>query len=63
MSTLDIQNLALGDLIDPDASVERIAGGLGFTEGPRGGAMGLFYSVIFRTIGLRVGRGLLKAQN
>mgnify|MGYP003306223927 FL=1 len=34
MSTLDIQNLALGDLIDPDASVERIAGGLGFTEGP-----------------------------
>ena len=34
MSTLDVQNVGLRDLIDPDASVERIAGGLGFTEGP-----------------------------
>ena len=34
MSTLDVQNLGLRDLIDPDASVERIAAGLGFTEGP-----------------------------
>jgi len=34
MSTLDVQNPGLRDLIDPDASVERIAGGLGFTEGP-----------------------------
>ena len=34
MSILDIQDLGLHDLIDPDASVDRIAGGLGFTEGP-----------------------------
>ena len=34
MSTLDVQNLGLRDLIDPNAEVERIAGGLGFTEGP-----------------------------
>ena len=34
MSTLDVKNLGLHGLIDPDASVERIAGGLGFTEGP-----------------------------
>ena len=34
MATLDVQNSGLRDLIDSDASVERIAGGLGFTEGP-----------------------------
>ena len=34
MSILDIKDLGLHDLIDPDASVDRIAGGLGFTEGP-----------------------------
>ena len=34
MSTLDVRNAALHDLIDPDAPIERIAGGLGFTEGP-----------------------------
>ena len=62
MSTLDVQNPGLRDLVDPDASVERIAGGLGFTEGPCG-AMVTFYLVIFRTIGLRVGIGCLKAQN
>ena len=34
MSTLDVQNVGLCDLIDAETSVERIAGGLGFTEGP-----------------------------
>ena len=34
MSILDVQNLGFHDLIDPDVSVERVAGGLGFTEGP-----------------------------
>jgi gluconolactonase len=34
MSTLDVRNPELHDLIDPDAPIERIAGGLGFTEGP-----------------------------
>ena len=34
MSTLDVQNPGLRDLIDTDASVECIAGGFGFTEGP-----------------------------
>ena len=41
MSTLEVRNPGLHDLIDPDAALERIAGGLGFTEGPvwRGGAL------------------------
>ena len=34
MVTLDVRNPGLHDLIDPDAPIERIAGGLGFTEGP-----------------------------
>ncbi len=34
MATLDVRNPGLHDLIDPDAPIERIAGGLGFTEGP-----------------------------
>ncbi|MCH2505879.1 MAG: SMP-30/gluconolactonase/LRE family protein, partial [Dehalococcoidia bacterium] len=34
MSTLNVQTPGLRELIDPDAPVERIAGGLGFTEGP-----------------------------
>jgi gluconolactonase len=34
MSTLEVRNAGLHDLIAPDASIERIAGGLGFTEGP-----------------------------
>lgn len=34
MSTLDVRNAELHNLIDPDAPIERIAGGLGFTEGP-----------------------------
>ncbi len=34
MSTLDVRNPGLHDLIAPDAPIARIAGGLGFTEGP-----------------------------
>ena len=34
MSPLDVHNSGLHDLIAPDAPIERIAGGLGFTEGP-----------------------------
>ena len=34
MSTLDVRNPGLHDLIGSDARIERIAGGLGFTEGP-----------------------------
>lgn len=34
MSTLDVRHAGLHDLIAPDASIERIAGGLIFTEGP-----------------------------
>jgi gluconolactonase len=41
MSTLDVRNPGLHDLIGSDAAIERVAGGLGFTEGPvwRGGAL------------------------
>src|ERR1700704_2248122 len=41
MSTLDVRNPGLHTLIDPDARIERVAGGLTFTEGPiwRGGAL------------------------
>ena len=34
MSTLDVRNAGLHDLIAPDAPIERVAGGLVFTEGP-----------------------------
>ena len=34
MSTLEVRNPGLHELIAPDAAIERIAGGLGFTEGP-----------------------------
>ena len=34
MSSLEVRNPGLHDLIAPDAPIERIAGGLGFTEGP-----------------------------
>src|SRR5438874_9676770 len=34
MSSLDVHNAELHGLIAPDASVERVAGGLTFTEGP-----------------------------
>ncbi len=41
MSTLDVRNPGLHDLIDPEAGIERVAGGLVFTEGPvwRDGAL------------------------
>lgn len=41
MSSLDLRNSGLHDLISPDAAIERVAGGLGFTEGPvwRGSAL------------------------
>src|SRR5262245_48424044 len=34
MSPLDVRDPALHDLVAPDAPIERVAGGLGFTEGP-----------------------------
>jgi gluconolactonase len=34
MSPLEMRNPRLHDLVAPDASIERVAGGLGFTEGP-----------------------------
>ena len=34
MPTLDMRHPALHELIDPEAPIDRIAGGLGFTEGP-----------------------------
>ncbi len=33
-TTLDVRNPGLHDLIDPETPIDRIAGGLGFTEGP-----------------------------
>ena len=41
MAPLEVYNPGLHDLIAPDATIERIAGGLGFTEGPvwRGGTL------------------------
>src|SRR5919198_3366609 len=41
MAELDVHDTRLNDLVAPDAAVERIAGGLIFTEGPvwRGGAL------------------------
>ena len=41
MSSLEVKNPGLHDLIAPEAPIERIAGGLAFTEGPvwRGGAL------------------------
>ena len=41
MSSLDLRNSGLHDLISPDAPIERVAGGLLFTEGPvwRGSAL------------------------
>jgi hypothetical protein len=40
-ASLDVRNPRLHDLIAPNTAVARIAGGLGFTEGPvwRGGAL------------------------
>ena len=41
MSSLDVRNAGLHDLIDPEVVIERVAGGLIFTEGPvwRGNAL------------------------
>src|SRR5688500_2483738 len=41
MSTLDVRNPGLHELVAPDVAVQRVAGGLGFTEGPiwRGNAL------------------------
>ena len=41
MSTLDVKDRGLHDLVSPDVTVVRVAGGLGFTEGPvwRGDAL------------------------
>ena len=41
MSPLEVRDPGLHDLVAPDASVERVAGGLTFTEGPvwRGGSL------------------------
>jgi gluconolactonase len=41
MASLEVKHPGLHDLIAPDAPIERIAGGLGFTEGPvwRGAAL------------------------
>jgi gluconolactonase len=41
MASLEVKHPGLRDLIAPDTPIERIAGGLGFTEGPvwRGGAL------------------------
>ena len=41
MAPLEVRDSGLHDLVAPDAPIDRIAGGLGFTEGPvwRGGAL------------------------
>jgi gluconolactonase len=46
MAALEVYNPGLHDLIDPDAPIERIAGGLGFTEGPVWRDMCLLFSDI-----------------
>ncbi|MBI3916972.1 MAG: SMP-30/gluconolactonase/LRE family protein [Betaproteobacteria bacterium] len=46
MSSLDVRNPALHELIAPDAPIERVAGGLGFTEGPVWRGNALFFSDI-----------------
>ncbi|MGE3539114.1 MAG: SMP-30/gluconolactonase/LRE family protein [Candidatus Tectimicrobiota bacterium] len=46
MAALEVRHAGLHDLIDPDAVIERIAGGLGFTEGPIWRAGALLFSDI-----------------
>ena len=46
MSPLEVHNPGLHDLIAPDAHIERIAGGLGFTEGPVWRGTSLLFSDI-----------------
>jgi sugar lactone lactonase YvrE len=46
MAPLEVYNPGLHDLIAPDAAIERIAGGLGFTEGPVWRGTSLLFSDI-----------------
>src|SRR5438046_10299056 len=46
MASLDVRHPGLHDLIAPDAPTERIAGGLGFTEGPVWRGTSLLFSDI-----------------
>jgi gluconolactonase len=46
MSPLEVHNPGLHDLIAPNATIERIAGGLGFTEGPVWRGTSLLFSDI-----------------
>ena len=46
MSSLDVQNPGLHDLIAPDTPIERVAGGLAFTEGPVWRSNALLFSDI-----------------
>jgi gluconolactonase len=46
MAPLEVYNPGLHDLIAPDAPIERIAGGLGFTEGPVWRGTALLFSDI-----------------
>src|SRR3989441_12111769 len=46
MSPLEVHNQGLHDLIAPDAPIERIAGGLGCTEGPEWRCPSLHFSDI-----------------
>jgi gluconolactonase len=46
MAALEVYNPGLHDLLAPDASIERIAGGLGFTEGPVWRGTSLLFSDI-----------------
>lgn len=46
MAPLEVRNPALHNLIAPDALIERIAGGLGFTEGPVWRGTSLLFSDI-----------------
>lgn len=46
MSSLDLRNTGLHELIAPDTPIERVAGGLAFTEGPVWRDNALFFSDI-----------------
>jgi gluconolactonase len=46
MSALDVRNPGLHELVAPDAAIERVAGGLVFTEGPVWRGDALFFSDI-----------------
>ena len=46
MSSLDVRDRGLHDLVSPEAAIERVAGGLVFTEGPVWRGNALFFSDI-----------------